>query len=243
VGLEADGPSKTIKLGDGNDLTCRALLIATGVSYRKLAAKGIDELSGAGVYYGAAMSEGESVRDQDVYIVGGANSAGQAAMYFSRFAKTVTLLVRGESITATMSQYLVDQIGDTQNIRVWTRTEVKEAIGTGRLESLILSCDHEKNTKTVPAQALFIFIGAMPHTEWLGDKIERNDHGFILSGPDIALNGTGFGDGRPPFILETSIPGVFVAGDVRHGSVKRVASAVGEGSMAVMFVHRYLSLT
>jgi len=227
-------------------LTYRALLIATGVSYRKLAAKGIEELSGAGIYYGAAMSEGESVRGKDVYIIGGANSAGQAAIYFSRFADNVIMLIRGESLSSTMSQYLIDQIGDTPNIQVWTKTEVKEAIGSGRLESLILTCDDKKSSKTVPAQALFIFIGAMPHTDWLEDQIARDDHGFILSGPDINMNGAtvaGFKDDRTPFILETSAPVVFVAGDVRHGSVKRVASAVGEGSMAVMFVHRYLSLT
>jgi len=243
VGLEAGGPSKKIKLGDGNELNCRALLIATGVSYRKLDAEGIDELTGAGIYYGAALSEGVSVKDQDVYIIGGANSAGQAAMYFSRFAKTVTMLVRRESISDSMSQYLIDQINATPNIRIRTKTQVKEAIGSTRLESLVLSRGNGETTETVPASALFIFIGAKPCTDWLGNQIARDPHGFILSGPDIGLNGSDLPKStlyRTPYMLETNLPGIFVAGDVRHGSVKRVASAVGEGSMAVMFIHRYL---
>jgi thioredoxin reductase (NADPH) len=272
VGLAADGPSRTVKLGDGNELNCRALLIATGVSYRKLEAKGIERLSGAGVYYGAAMGEGESVRGQDVYVVGGANSAGQAAMYFSKFAENVTMLVRGKSLSTTMSQYLIDQIGATDNIRVWTQAEVQEAVGSERLEQLIIACGDDGTTQTVVASGLFIFIGAMPHTDWLGDLVARDEHGFILSGPDALSNGGGalqgpashqrrsaarrrssvftaiprVSDSHPiytPAMLETNLPGVFVAGDVRHGSVKRVASAVGEGSMAVMYVHRYLNLT
>ncbi len=244
VGLAAEGPSKTVKLGDGSELNCHALLIASGVSYRNLEAKGIAELTGAGVYYGAAMTEGESVRGEDLYIVGGANSAGQAAMYFSRFAQTVTMLVRGESLSSSMSQYLIDQIEATDNIRVWTKAEVQEAMGSERLEQLVIACDGGRTSETVPAAALFIFIGAVPHTDWLGDAVARTQHGFILSGTDAIRNGAAAsprpGD-RLPFLLETSTPGVFVAGDVRHGSVKRVASAVGEGSMAVMYVHRYLS--
>ncbi|MEE9133269.1 MAG: FAD-dependent oxidoreductase [Gemmatimonadota bacterium] len=244
VGLTAHGPSRMVKLGDGNELNCRALIIATGVSYRRLQAKGIEELTGAGVYYGAAMTEGESVRGEDVYIVGGANSAGQAAMYFSRFAENVTLLVRGESLSATMSQYLIDQVGATDNIRVWTKMEVREAVGSERLEKLVLARDGGQTAETVEAAALFIFIGAVPHTDWLGDMVARDKHGFILSGPDALKNGAAAAHkqlDRIPFLLETSLPGVFVAGDVRQGSVKRVASAVGEGSMAVMYVHRYLS--
>ena len=244
VGLNAEGPSKTVKLGDGSELNCRALLIASGVSYRKLEAKGIEELTGAGVYYGAAMTEGESVRGEDVYIVGGANSAGQAAMYFSRFAQTVTMLVRGESLSSSMSQYLIDQIEATDNIRLWTKAEVQEAVGSERLEQVVIACDGGQASETVPAAALFIFIGAVPHTDWLGDLVARTQHGFILSGTDALPNGAAasqrLGD-RLPFMLETSLPGLFVAGDVRHGSVKRVASAVGEGSMAVMYVHHYLS--
>jgi thioredoxin reductase (NADPH) len=244
VGLKADGPSRTLKLGDGAELSCRALLIATGVSYRQLQAEGIEKLTGAGVYYGAAMSEGESVRGKDVYIVGGANSAGQAAMYFSAFAETVTMLVRRDSLSTTMSQYLIDQIAATDNIRVWSNSEVQEAVGSERLEKLVIARDGGQTIETVAASALFIFIGAIPHTDWLGDSVARDPHGFILSGPEALMNGAAEPYaplGRNPFLLETNLPGVFVAGDVRHGSVKRVASAVGEGSMAVMYVHRYLS--
>jgi thioredoxin reductase (NADPH) len=244
VALSADGPSRTVKLGDGSELKCHALLIATGVSYRQLKAEGIERLNGAGVYYGAAMTEGESVRDQDVYIVGGANSAGQAAMYFSGFARTVTMLVRGDSLSSGMSQYLIDQIRATDRIRVRTGTELLDVQGETRLERLVISCVGAQSGETVSASALFIFIGAAPHTDWLGDSVARDEHGFILSGSDVVSHNAGaqFGpQDRSPFPLETSVPGVFVAGDVRHGSVKRVASAVGEGSMAVMNVHRYLS--
>ena len=240
VGLKADGPLRTLKLGDGAELCCRALLIATGVSYRQLRAEGIEKLTGAGVYYGAAMSEGESVRGTDVYIVGGANSAGQAAMYFSGFAENVTMLVRRESLSTAMSQYLIDQIGATDNIRVWTKAEIQEADGSERLERLVIVRERGETVETVEASALFIFIGAIPHTDWLGDAVARDPHGFILSGLEALTNGAAAPFeplARDPFLLETSLPGVFVAGDVRHGSVKRVASAVGEGSMAVMYVH------
>ena len=244
VGLEINGNSKTVKLQDGNELSCRSLLIATGVSYRKLEAEGIDELTGAGIYYGAAMSEGESVKDKEVAIIGGANSAGQAAMYFSRFAKNVTMIIRGDSISSSMSQYLIDQIHGTPNIKIVTNTEIKEAGGTTRLEYLKIFHKDNQKEETIPASAMFIFIGAMPHTDWLCEQVARDTHGFILSGADINLNGktpVNPGPDRNPYMLETSVPGVFVAGDVRHGSVKRVASAVGEGSMAVMFIHRYLN--
>lgn len=240
VGFSGDGPSRTVTLGDGTVVRCRALLIATGVSYRQLAAKGIEGLTGAGVYYGAAMTEGESVREEDVFVVGGANSAGQAAMYFSRFARRVVMLVRGESLSGSMSQYLVDQIAATDAIEVWTRTEVLEVSGDERLESLTLSRSGGDSSETVRASALFVFVGAVPHTEWLGDEVGRDEHGFVLSGPDAL---PGWRLERPPFLLETTVEGTFVAGDVRHGSVKRVASAVGEGSMAVMEIHRYLALT
>jgi len=245
VHLDVTGPSRTIKLADGTELKCRALLLATGVAYRKLDAPGISDLTGAGVYYGAAMTEGETVRGGHVYIVGGANSAGQAAMYFSRFADSVTMLVRGEGVAATMSQYLVDQIGETDNIGVITRSQIKEAIGSERLEKLVLSRDGGEREETVDARALFIFIGAVPRTEWLKDVVARDDHGFIISGTDVVDGNASkhAAQNRLPFTLETSVPGVFVAGDVRSGGVKRVASAVGEGSMAVMYVHRYLSQT
>jgi thioredoxin reductase (NADPH) len=244
VDFSVDGPSKTVKLGDGSELRCRALLIATGVSYRQLQAEGIERLTGAGVYYGAAMTEGESVRDRDVYIVGGANSAGQAAMYFSRFARTVTMLVRGPSLSDRMSRYLIDQIQEVDNIRVRHGVKVRGVQGETRLERLTIGCDDGQTAETVPAAALFIFIGAVPHTGWLGDRVARDEGGFILSGSDVPGNSvkTEFHlQNRSPYLLETSLPGVFVAGDVRHGSVKRVASAVGEGSMAVTYVHRYLS--
>ncbi len=234
-----DGPSRTIKLGDGEEVKARAVILATGVAYRKLKAKGIDDLTGAGVYYGAAMTEGESVKGTDVYIVGAANSAGQAAMYFSAFARNVTMLCRRDSLSSTMSQYLMDQIEETENIRVWTNSQIEEAQGSERLEKLVISRDGGDKTDTVDASALFIFIGAVPQTEWLKDVVDRDDHGFILSGSD-ASNGSASHETERA-MLETSMPGVFVAGDVRHGGIKRVASAVGEGSMAVMFVHRYLS--
>jgi thioredoxin reductase (NADPH) len=245
VELVDDGPARTIKLADGSELKCRAVLLATGVAYRKLQAKGIDDLTGAGVYYGAAMTEGETVRETNVYIVGGANSAGQAAMYFSRFAKSVTMLVRGEGVAATMSQYLIDQIGETDNIEIATRTEVVEAIGSERLEQLVLSRNDGETTETVDASAIFIFIGAVPRTDWVKDVVARDEHGFICSGADVLDEGAkAYAEQeRPPYTLETSVPGVFVAGDVRSGGVKRVASAVGEGSMAVMYVHRYLNQT
>jgi thioredoxin reductase (NADPH) len=242
--LVADGPSRTIKLSDGNEVRCRTVLLTTGVSYRKLEAKGIDQLTGSGVYYGAAMSEGESVRGKDVYIVGGANSAGQAAMYFSRFAENVRMLVRKDSLSSTMSQYLIDQIAAMENIHVLANSEIKEAIGSDRLEQLVISREGGATTETVNASALFIFIGAVPRTEWLGDTVARDEHGFVYSGPDAPKTtgapGVG-GQDRERYMLETSIPGVFTAGDVRHGSVKRVAAAVGEGSMAVMYIHRYLA--
>jgi thioredoxin reductase (NADPH) len=258
VGLNVEGPTRVITLEDGTTLNGRAVLIATGVSYRALEADGVAALTGAGVYYGAAMGEGESVRDQDVYLVGGANSAGQAAVYFARFAKTVTMLVRGPSLAASMSQYLIDQIGATANIRVWTRSEVRQALGTDRLTHLVVTREGGERSETIEAAALFIFIGAEPCTDWLGHAIARDEHGFVLSGVDavVAASAPAGREQEParmsrristsaltlrmPGLLETSVAGVFVAGDVRAGSVKRVASAVGEGSMAVMYVHQYL---
>ncbi len=239
VGFDASGKAKIIKLADGSEVSSRAVLVSTGVSYRTLDAPGIADLTGAGVYYGAAMTEGESVKGQDVYLVGGANSAGQAAMYFSYYASTVTMLVRGKTLSDTMSSYLIDQIAGTSNIRVWTETELVEARGQERLESLILNKSGE--TQEVEASALFIFIGAIPFTGWLGDQVVRDEYGFIPSGPDVTRLDQAWSLERQPYLLESSTPGVFVAGDVRKGSVKRVASAVGEGSAAVMFVHQYLS--
>jgi thioredoxin reductase (NADPH) len=244
VGLQVKDQFRIVKLMDGTELSCHALMIATGVSYRKLDVPGIDKLTGAGVYYGAAMTEAISCRDEDVYIVGGANSAGQAAMYFSKFAGKVTMLVRADSLAKSMSQYLIDQIAATENIAVMVNTQVLEAHGENNLEAITLSNAETGETKTVPATALFIFIGAAPRTEWLAGVVERDKNGFILSGPDLIVDGRrpkGWMLDRDPFLLETSVPGIFVAGDVRARSVKRVASAVGEGSIAVQFVHQYLA--
>jgi thioredoxin reductase (NADPH) len=244
VGLRAEGAYRFLKLGDGSELRSYALVIATGVSYRTLNVPGVERLTGAGIYYGAAMTEAMSCQDTDVFIVGGANSAGQAAMYFSRYARTVTMLVRADSLSKSMSQYLIDEIGRTENIVVRTHTEVQEAHGEASLQSLTLKNSQTGETQTVPATALFIFIGAMPCTEWLGDSIQRDKQGFVLTGSDLYVAGKPGPDwrlARPPFLLETSMPGVFAAGDVRLGSIKRVASGVGEGSIAIQFVHRYLA--
>jgi thioredoxin reductase (NADPH) len=196
------------------------------------------------VYYGAAITEALAYRDKDVFIVGGGNSAGQAAMYLSKFASSVTILVRGKSLAASMSQYLIAQIEAQEKITVWTRSGVAEAKGSTSLEAITISDAATGDPRTVPANALFIFIGAMPHTDWVADVLERDSQGFILTGPDLLRDGRrprGWNLDRDPFLLETSMPGVFAAGDVRQWSVKRVASAVGEGSMAVQFVHQYLS--
>jgi thioredoxin reductase (NADPH) len=242
TGLCLKGSYRGALLGDGTELGARAILIATGVSYRRLEVPGLDKLTGVGVYYGAALTEGESVRGEDVYIVGGANSAGQAAVYFSGFARNVTMLIRGDSLARGMSHYLVDRIQATPNICVRLHTEVRQAQGEERLEALMLECSDTGQVEQVPATAIFIFIGARPRTDWLGHDITRDKYGFILSGFDLSGSNrpAGWPLQRDPYPLETSLPGVFVAGDVRHGSVKRVASAVGEGSIAVQFIHRYL---
>jgi thioredoxin reductase (NADPH) len=244
VGLRLDGPYRFIKLADGSEISCHALLIATGVQWRSLDVPGIERLQGAGVYYGAGPAEAISCKDEDVYIVGGANSAGQAAMYFSKFARRVVMLVRGDSLASSMSQYLIDQIQQTSNIHVEFRTQVVEVHGEERLETISIQCGDSGQVERVPASAIFIFIGAVPKTEWLEGMIERDKRGFILSGPELVRNGQrpkGWTLDRDPGLLETNIPGVFVVGDVRLGSVKRVASGVGEGSIAVQFVHQYLA--
>jgi len=243
-GLRIRDQYRLITLTDGSEISCHALLIATGVSYRKLDVPGIDALTGAGVYYGAAMTEAMSCRDDDVFIVGGANSAGQAALYFARYARTVTMLVRGDSLTKSMSQYLIDAIAETPNIKVQMHSSVAGVTGNGQLETVTIANSRTGTQETVPARALFIFIGAAPRTECLRDVVARDECGFILAGRDLMRDGQppqGWTLERDPYLLETSVPGIFVAGDVRHGSVKRCATAVGEGSMAMQFIHQYLS--
>jgi thioredoxin reductase (NADPH) len=244
TGLRVDGSYRFLKLGDGTEISCHAMVLAGGVQWRTLDVPGIDRLQGAGVYYGAGRTEAISCRDESVYIVGGANSAGQAAMFFSNYAQRVVMLVRGDSLAATMSQYLIDQIQKTENIHVQTRSRVVEVHGDDRLRSISIGCDISGSTDTVPATALFIFIGAEPRTGWLEGIVERDARGFILTGPDLLHDGKrpkGWSLDRDPALLETNVPGVFAVGDVRHGSVKRVASGVGEGSIAIQFVHQYLS--
>jgi thioredoxin reductase (NADPH) len=241
--LEVNGAARIVRFSDGSAVAAHSVILATGVSYRQLAAPGCEDLTGCGVYYGSALTEAPACQGQDVYIVGGANSAGQAAMYLSRGAKSVTLLVRGESLAASMSHYLVQQIEESPNIQVRSRTVVEEAHGDGRLERLTLRDVGSGETEQVDAQWVFVFIGAAPLTGWLDGTVLRDERGFILAGPDLTADGRppeGWELDRPPYHLETNVPGVFVAGDARSESAKRVASAVGEGAMAVMLVHRYL---
>ncbi|MFF5104012.1 FAD-dependent oxidoreductase [Streptomyces sp. NPDC000134] len=243
TGLEVNGAARTVRFSDGSAIAAHSVLLATGVSYRQLDAPGCGDLTGCGVFYGSALTEAASCQGHDVYIVGGANSAGQAAMYLARGAKTVTLLVRGASLAASMSHYLIQQIEDTPNIVVRCGTVVEAAHGDGRLEQLTLRDIGSGHSELVDAQWLFVFIGAAPLTDWLDGTVARDERGFILAGPDLTTDGrppAGWDLDRPPYHLETSVPGVFVAGDARAESAKRVASAVGEGAMAVMLVHRYL---
>ncbi|MEW2425360.1 FAD-dependent oxidoreductase [Streptomyces nigra] len=243
TGLEACGAARVVRFSDGSAVSAHSVILATGVTYRQLMAPGCDDLTGCGVYYGSALTEAPACQGQDVYIVGGANSAGQAAMYLSRGAKSVTLLVRGESLAASMSYYLIQQIEESPNISVRTRTVVDEAHGSDHLEQLTLRDLDSGRTDRVDAQWMFVFIGAAPLTDWLDGTVLRDRRGFILAGPDLTEDGrppAGWELDRPPYHLETNVPGVFVAGDARSESAKRVASAVGEGAMAVMLVHRYL---
>jgi thioredoxin reductase (NADPH) len=237
-------PFRTVKLADGTELFGRTMLISSGMEVRRLDAPGIADLVGVGVYYGAALTEASTYRNQDVYIVGAGNSAGQGAMFFSRYARKVTLVVRGESLADSMSRYLVDRIRDTENVEVLTKTIVAAVKGSGKLETITLGDPSTGLTKDVPAAALFIFIGAAPRTNFVTDVLERDAQGFILTGRDLIVDGKppkGWNLSRDPFLFETSIPGIFAAGDVRHGSGKRVAAAVGEGSATVSMVHQYLA--
>lgn len=244
VGIRTEASYRIIKLADGCEISCHALLVATGVQWRRLDAPGIDKLQGAGVYYGGGATEALACRGENVYVIGGANSAGQAALNFAKYAERVVILVRSDGLAATMSQYLIDQIQRTPNIQTWTHASVAEAHGDKRLEELSVLCSDTNKVERVPASSMFIFIGALPRTEWLAGLVERDDRGFVLTGPDLVRDGErpkGWALDRDPFLLETNIPGVFAVGDVRHGSVKRVASGVGEGSVAVQFIHQYLS--
>jgi thioredoxin reductase (NADPH) len=238
--LEINGSKRTVRFADGGSVDAHAVILATGVSYRQLDATGCAELTGRGVYYGAATSVASECKDEDVYVIGGANSAGQAAMFLSRDAASVTLVVRAASLEASMSYYLIQQIKENPKITVRTCSEVHCAVGTDHLERLTLADNRTGTTEDVTCARMFIFIGAAPRTEWLDGVLARDDHGFLLTGPDLR-NVCGWALDRPPHHLETSVPGVFVAGDVRSESAKRVAAAVGEGSMAVMLVHRYLA--
>ncbi|MGD0242995.1 MAG: FAD-dependent oxidoreductase [Streptosporangiaceae bacterium] len=241
--LDVCGSARRVQFADGTSIDAHTVILATGVSYRQLGAPGLTDLTGRGVYYGSALTEASACLGQDVYIVGGANSAGQAAMYLARHAKSVTLLVRGPALERSMSYYLIKQIADVPNISVRTCTEVIEAAGQDHLESLTLRDNASGATETVSAQLLFLFIGAAPLTDWLDGVVMRDSAGFVVAGPDLSVGGErprGWELDRMPYHLETSVPGVFVAGDARSESAKRVASAVGEGALAVMLVHRYL---
>jgi thioredoxin reductase (NADPH) len=242
TGLRIDGQYRFIQLADGREVSSHVVLLSLGVNYRKLDLPGAERLTGRGIYYGAALVEALSCKGEDVFVVGGANSAGQAALHFAQYAKTVTMLVRGTGLAATMSKYLIDEIGRTSNIKLEARTEVVEAFGDEHLEGLELK--GPEGLRKVPASSLFVFIGAAPNTDWLPSAVLRDEHGFVLAGPDLRSTGKlpeGWHEQREPFLLESSVPGVFAAGDVRHGSIKRVASAVGEGSIAVQFAHQYLA--
>jgi thioredoxin reductase (NADPH) len=244
VGVRVEGPYRFVKMADGAEISCNALLLAMGVQWRTLDVPGIERLQGAGVYYGGGTSEAIACRGETVYIVGGANSAGQAAMYFSKYADKVVMLVRGKSLASTMSHYLIEQIEKTPNIQVWGQSSVVEVHGDTRLNSITVLCENTGAREEVPATSLFIFIGAQPRTDWLGTLIERDERGFILSGPDLLRDGkrpASWTLDRDPGLLETNVPGIFVVGDVRHGSVKRVASGVGEGAVVVQFMHQYLA--
>src|SRR5215207_2928518 len=232
--VRVDGPYRFLKLANGAELSCHALLVATGVQ----------RLTGAGIYYGAAMTEAMSTTGEDVYVIGGANSAGQSAMHFSKYARRVVMLVRGSSLAASMSQYLINQLKATPNIQIEFNSSLVEAHGTDHLEAISVHCTVTNEVTKVAANSLFIMIGAAPNTEWLAGVVERDARGFIYSGPQLTGDGkrpNGWKLDREPGLLETNVPGIFVVGDVRHGSVKRVASGVGEGSVAISFVHQYLS--
>jgi thioredoxin reductase (NADPH) len=243
VGLEVRPSSRAVRFEDGGEVVAHSVLLATGISYRQLEVPGAEALTGRGVFYGSAMTEAPACVGSDIYIVGGANSAGQAAVFLARHARRVTLLVRGADLETSMSHYLIRQIADIPNIEVRLGTEVIALDGEDHLEEITLCTSAAGTTETVRAGYLFVFIGAAPRTEWLDGVVDRDPKGFVLTGPDLLVRGSrprGWDLARDPFYLEASSPGVFAAGDVRANSVKRVASAVGEGAMAIQLVHGFL---
>ena len=244
TGLRIEGPYRILQLEGGDEIACHALIVAAGLAYRTLDIPGSGKLNGAGVYYGASMTEAVTCQDQPVFIVGAGNSAGQAAMHLAGYASQVTMLVRGDSLAAKMSHYLVDRIEKSANIDVRLNTEVLAVHGEEHLEAVTICHRSTHHEERLPASAIFVFTGAVPQTDWMGDSVRRDAFGFILTGPQLVENGKPpkeWKQDREPHLLESSVPGVFIVGDVRAGSVKRVASAVGEGSIAVQFVHQYLA--
>ncbi|WNJ18742.1 FAD-dependent oxidoreductase [Pontibacter sp. G13] len=244
--IELSGPYKILHLEDGSKVNTRSVVVTTGVDYRRHPAPGVEQFSGAGIYYGAASTEASSCKSQPVFVVGGGNSAGQAAVYLSRFAAKVSIVIRRQDLSSTMSQYLIDQIADIENIELVPRTEIIEAKGDERLTDLVLRNMDTEAVRNETAGALFIFIGARPYTEWLGDLVIRDQKGFVETGFKLKQKsdfGHRWHDSREPLMLETSQPGIFAAGDVRSGAMNRVASAVGEGAMAIKFVHEYLAMS
>ncbi len=242
--IEIEGDYKKLSLATGDTIMTKSVIITTGVDYRKLPVTGAENLTGAGIYYGAAMTEANACRNKEVYIVGGGNSAGQGAVYLSQFAQKVHILIRKPDLTATMSSYLIDQIDSIKNIEVHGRRQVKEAIGEDHLDKLVIENMEDESCFEANADALFIFIGARPHTEWLDEHLIRNTKGFLETGKELYQYqnfAKSWKRQREPYLLETSLPGVFAAGDVRAGAMNRVASAVGEGAMAIKFVHEYLA--
>jgi thioredoxin reductase (NADPH) len=240
AGLRAEGPDRVLTLSDGSEVTSRAVILATGASYQRLDVPGLDALIGAGVFYGGGVTEAQAMEGRRVYVAGGGNSAGQAALHLAKYAERVTMVVRGEGLAASMSDYLVKEIEAHPNIDVRLRTRIVGCDGEGRLDGLVLHDAASGETWSAPAAALFLLLGAQPRTDWLPPQVLRDDRGFVLTGPDVDA-AVGPLPGRPRLLLETSMPGVFAAGDVRHGSVKRVASAVGEGGIAIQLVHQYLA--
>ncbi len=241
AGMERNDPYKNLTLSDDSKVSCHAMIVATGVQYRKLQAPGVEELSGAGVYYGASRVEATAHQGEDVFVVGGGNSAGQAAMFLSAFARSVTMLVRGPDLTESMSRYLIDILEATDNFALRPYSEVVAVSGDGRLERVSVADRRSGDVETLPAGALFVFIGQAPRTDWLGGLVQCDERGFVLSGTDCGPSPKGWTLERPPFPMETSVPGIFVAGDVRHGATPRIASATGEGALAVRFVHQHLA--